>query len=69
VIIDVSRNLDINVWIKVNDMIIKEVDKCIYFGNETDCWKMDGESDKRLQNSSKFCHSMKELLVNRYIPK
>jgi hypothetical protein len=69
VIIEVLRNLDINVWIKVTDMIIKEVDKCIYFGSETNCGKMDGESNRRIQNSSKFCHSMKELLLNREIPK
>jgi hypothetical protein len=31
VIIEVSRNLDINVWIKVNDMIMKEMDKCTLF--------------------------------------
>jgi hypothetical protein len=57
--------IDINVCIKVNDMINKEVDKCIYFGNETNCGKMVGESDRRIQNSSKFCQSMKELLLNR----
>jgi hypothetical protein len=46
-------------------MITKEVDKSIYFGNDTNCGKIDGESNRRIQNGSKFCHNIKELLLNR----
>jgi hypothetical protein len=48
---------------KMNDKLLKQVEKCITLGSEK------GKSVERIQNNSKFYKTMNEMLQNRGIQK